>query len=549
MNGAYRWSGLIALYFAGLGLAAVLCFGLAFSSPTIADSLDVEIGAPPDGQGGDEFVFEHVPHLTEQQRAEIQAEVDRNIAELRVHGKLLTDETGVILFDWPLRPAPQLTDPGYHGTSGFVDHNPAYPNYRLDYNCGTRTYDRPNGYNHKGTDFFTWPFGWRKMDNDEVEVVASAAGTIVYRRDGYYDRSCGFNGDPANLIYLMHADGSFALYGHFKNGSVTPKQVGQTVQAGEYLGIVGSSGNSTGPHLHFEIYDSAGQLIDPFSGPCNSLNEESWWIEQPPYRDSAVNATTTGFAAPFFNYCPNPEQPNASEFFLTGDRIFFATYYHDQVVGQPSQYTIYRPDGSIYARWIRTSPRTYSASYWYWWWNSFAPNGPLGVWRFEVVFEGETYTRHFRIGEFLHPAIDVDPYDFRNLVKPVGAHLIAVALLGSEELDITRVDPSRLHFGPGEAAPALPLPDPSDYTRHLQDVNHDGYLDLISHYDVQETGIACGDASATLSGWTYDYQPFVGSDLVTLVGCGMDYELPDGLRRGRLPNKTKRRAEIPQFHE
>ena len=51
----------------------------------------------------------------------------------------------------------------------------------------------------------------------------------------------------------MHADGSVAWYGHMKAGSLTNKAVGQTVSSGEYLGIVGSSGNSTGPHLHFGI--------------------------------------------------------------------------------------------------------------------------------------------------------------------------------------------------------------------------------------------------------------------------------------------------------
>ena len=53
-----------------------------------------------------------------------------------------------------------------------------------------------------------------------------------------------------------------AWYGHLKRGSVTPKVVGAPVAAGEYLGTGGRFGNSTGPHLHFEL-DAARKLTHP----------------------------------------------------------------------------------------------------------------------------------------------------------------------------------------------------------------------------------------------------------------------------------------------
>ena len=46
------------------------------------------------------------------------------------------------------------------------------------------------------------------------------------------------------------------------------------------LGIVGSSGNSSMPHLHFGLEDEDGVVIDPFAGP--SSQEETWWCEQNP---------------------------------------------------------------------------------------------------------------------------------------------------------------------------------------------------------------------------------------------------------------------------
>ena len=111
---------------------------------------------------------------------------------------------------------------------------------------------------------YTWPFSWYKMDHDQVKVVAAADGVIIYKSDGNFDKNCGFNNDNWNAVYVEHADGSVAWYGHLKNGSLSTKAVGESVSSGEYLGIVGSSGSSTGPHLHFEVRKH-GEPVDPMA--------------------------------------------------------------------------------------------------------------------------------------------------------------------------------------------------------------------------------------------------------------------------------------------
>src|SRR5690606_40164083 len=78
------------------------------------------------------------------------------------------------------------------------------------------------------------------------------------------------------------------------NNSLTSKSIGQSVNAGEYLGVVGSSGNSTGPHLHFEVYNSNSQLVDPYQGPWNTWTSatQSWWQVQKNYNNPKINSVS-----------------------------------------------------------------------------------------------------------------------------------------------------------------------------------------------------------------------------------------------------------------
>ncbi len=360
--------------------------------------LALDAGAAEDFGGG-EFDAP-VDHITPEQRQAMLEQVQQNIAQLRAQEALPPASALPVpdtLLAWPLRAAPGLTDDGYHGVYNFVDLDNS-PDV-LDFTCGDRTY---NG--HQGTDYLTWPFTWNKMDNDEVEVIAAAPGTIVLKMDGDFDRSCSFNNNEWNTVWVQHADERVVYYGHLKNGSLTMKDVGETVVAGEYLGIVGSSGNSTGPHLHLEIITlPLFAWEDPYAGPCNIPT--SLWIDQPPYYDSAINKVATHSAPPVFPACPNPETPNLQDVFDPGEVAYFAAYYRDQRSGQQSQYTIYRPNGSVFQTWTHSSPSSHSPmSYWYWVYT--LPGGaPTGTWRFEVVYEGQTYEHLFAVGEFQMPAL------------------------------------------------------------------------------------------------------------------------------------------------
>jgi len=351
----------------------------------------------PQGPWSGHLEFRQIaPPISSEHREDIKSMLTANRLQLEKSGVLkMQDSVSLVELQWPLKVSDNFKDPGYHGVSGFVDHNASYPDQLKDYSCGVRTYDLDSGYNHQGTDYFLWPFPWHKVDANEVTVVATAPGVVIGRFDGNPDRNCDFGEGSWNAVYIQHADGNTVLYGHLKQNSVTSKQVGDSVSVGEYLGVVASSGNSTGPHLHMEVVDPQGNIIDPYSASCQP--DSSLWVAQRPYYDSAVNALRTHFSAPEFRSCPEPTVKNERNQFKPGERIYLAAYYRDQLAGQQSEYTLFEPDGSIYSQWTHASSTPhYAASYWYWYFD-FPPNVAQGVWNFQVIYEGVTYSHYFTI--------------------------------------------------------------------------------------------------------------------------------------------------------
>jgi murein DD-endopeptidase MepM/ murein hydrolase activator NlpD len=141
--------------------------------------------------------------------------------------------------------------------NNYVDLEPS--SGTLDYaggsGSGAKTY---NG--HSGIDIDVPSFRW--MDEGVSIVLAAASGVVINVHDNEPDRNTSCAGS-ANLVQVRHADGLIAIYGHLRRGSAAVS-VGQQVPAGATLGVVGSSGCSTAPHLHFELRDPDNRVVDPF---------------------------------------------------------------------------------------------------------------------------------------------------------------------------------------------------------------------------------------------------------------------------------------------
>lgn len=108
--------------------------------------------------------------------------------------------------------------------------------------------------------------------------------------------------------------------------------------------------------------------------------------------------------------------------------------------------------------------------------------------------------------------IDIKPGSFPNSINPKSQGKIPVAILTTDSFDATTIDPTTVLFGRtgAEAAPV-----------HFafEDVDGDGDTDMIFHFNTQDTGIQCGDTSASLTGETFSGQMFQGSDSVKTAGC------------------------------
>lgn len=96
--------------------------------------------------------------------------------------------------------------------------------------------------------------------------IANAIGTPIYAASDGDVIASGPTPGFGMWVKIRSADGTVTLYGHVDTTTV---QVGQRVMAGDQIATMGNRGNSTGPHLHFEVHLNSAEKIDPM-----------WWLSE-----------------------------------------------------------------------------------------------------------------------------------------------------------------------------------------------------------------------------------------------------------------------------
>jgi len=191
----------------------------------------------------------------------------------------------------------------YRFPTSLVDYPNFYPTSYFDHggqdwDCQSFTYT-----NHRGSDYGVG--SWAGMAAGQ-DVVAAADGVVTVAHDGEDDQcstgDCPGGGGYGNHVYVQHPDGKVTRYAHFKQWSVAVA-VNDAVSCGDLLGEVGSSGYSTGPHLHFEVRNASSTAVDPFHGTCSS--GASLWVSQSSYMGVPEAACETAVCGD--GYCNGDE--------------------------------------------------------------------------------------------------------------------------------------------------------------------------------------------------------------------------------------------------
>lgn len=238
-----------------------------------------------------------------------------------------------------------------------------------DYKSGKKTY-----FGHQGTDFIIRNFA--QMDAG-VNVLAADDGVVTYVFDKAFDRNkTADGGGLGNYITILHANKFYTHYGHLKKDSarVIP---GEKITKGQVIAQVGSSGHSSDPHLHFEIWYNRVHNWDPFTASCGDLR--NLWVDNLPYVDhfGVIDHDFIGIV-PSLNSLKE-RLPSQRSFYPNDKHITFWMQGYGVSPGDESVLKWYDPNGKL---WFQFEYKHKKQKLYYYWWTyiDMPPAEKAGTW-------------------------------------------------------------------------------------------------------------------------------------------------------------------------
>lgn len=244
-----------------------------------------------------------------------------------------------------------------------------------------RTY---NGHNGVDIDISTF----REMDSGSAVVRAAAPGLVETVQDGNFDRNTTCTG-TWNVVTIRHPNGFLSMYGHLRRNSAVVA-VGDNVTAGQILGVAGSSGCSSQPHLHFEVHDCNNSVVESF--------QVGMWASPPTYAapSAVMDVVLTRGVNPTVDQIKDPA-PNVS-LLQTGEILGIGLSLSARG-GDAVALTLTPPSGTPDS-WSWVVPGVARYTHWYPSWARTLIRRP-GTWTLSVsINQGTPITRTFRVSSY-----------------------------------------------------------------------------------------------------------------------------------------------------
>lgn len=268
-------------------------------------------------------------------------------------------------------------------TSNYVDLNPL-PGF-VDFRCDDYTYD-----GHDATDVLIRTFEEQSIG---VPIYAAQDGVVVALDDGHPDQVTQPTGNELpNFVAIDHGNGRVCYYLHMKRNSVAVG-LGQNVVAGQQIGLVGSSGNSTYPHLHFATYDN-GSVTEPFSGLCRPGT--SGWVDQPTCNSGVYLQEFAVSRVSLAGTSPPAIMPRTSNLGLGDNLVYLWVIAPNLPPLSTWQVKFYRPSGTVAFNSGPTgfnNPTDFNWSWWWWSFNVTEMHTTTGTWEVELLLNGVSQVR------------------------------------------------------------------------------------------------------------------------------------------------------------